>query len=516
MKIYAPNIHLFAFQLYKGSNFDRELTKEEIQLWHHGNDIVKTTLQQPLNLIQSIVNIQDEPKGSRIDLIKPSQIKNHDYSIPFQGKIYENHQNNQNQKLLIKGFVSPIRIHDSYGLWLNLRRPEKDVDNKTPTKYVDISLLSKFNSQNCLTLIPDKTDQTDKLFLGQTLLITAWLTQEHKLNQTKPYDIAQECLKAIFPKPHNQPEFNQQAELFDSSIFEYGLFSQLENYQQVIVWLFKDKQADENFNKCYQELFDLFFFRSKIVKAFQDSRIIYHQITAVYDQIEKSIGKIEENTKSDVLQTETLNQLTNILKELSKNSLEYSNLLRNLKDYQNTIDINRNNYHEKLRQISAVTQDDNLSILETFYKENCEKFHKQINADIGYFEQGSNLLEQAIASIRGIVEIEQTKRDRENQEFLKNKEQKDKIRSDNLQTAIAILGFGLGAAQIGVSTAPYIIAQKEPPKSIKSPFTTSQIHPFVLSVLLSLIFGLIGAFVGWGLSRYITHRFKTSEDNSNQ
>ncbi|GAB1538051.1 hypothetical protein NUACC21_07070 [Scytonema sp. NUACC21] len=69
-----------------------------------------------------------------------------------------------------------------------------------------------------------------------------------------------------------------------------------------------------------------------------------------------------------------------------------------------------------------------------------------------------------------------------------------------MQTAIAILGFGLGAAQIGVSTAPYIIPQPQPLNPIQLPFTISLPHPFVLSVVLSLIFGIVGAFVGWGLS----------------
>ena len=89
-----------------------------------------------------------------------------------------------------------------------------------------------------------------------------------------------------------------------------------------------------------------------------------------------------------------------------------------------------------------------------------------------------------------------------------------------MQTAIAILGFGLGAAQIGVSTAPYIIPQQQPPTPIQLPFTTSQPHPFLLSVVLSLVFGVVGAFVGWGCSYLFqamaTRRFKTIQASRNQ
>ena len=472
MKIYAPNIHLFAFQLYKGANVDeKSLTKQDIQLWNSANDIVSNTLKYNLQLTRRIVDITNEPKGVRVDLIKPSEVKDGDYSINFDGNFIDN----QNQKLLIKGFVYPIKIYDSYAFWLNLRIPEKEADNIKETKDVDISLLSQFNPDNCLTIIPDK------YFLGQTLLITAWITLEDKQNQTNPYNIAQECLTALFPKSDNKPAFNRQGELFGSPIFEYGLFSQLENYQHVIIWLFDNRQADAKLNQCYQELLDLFFFRSKIVKAFQDSRIIYKEIATAYDKIENTIEEIKSTTASEQLTIKILNQLTEKLKELSQESLIYARLLRNLKDYQNTIDINRNNYQEKLRQIAAATQDNNLTILETFYKEDCERFYKQINADIGYFEQGSNLLEQATASIRGIVEIEQTKRDR------------------NLNTTINTIGIGFGGGAIisGV-VVQHIDKIKQPlaPISLNNP-----LHPFYASLFISIAATLFFIGLGWLIAK---------------
>ncbi|MEO1378512.1 MAG: hypothetical protein AAFW70_30475 [Cyanobacteria bacterium J06635_10] len=435
-------------------------------------------------------------------LIKTDNVEDEDYSINFEGNFQDN---NQNQQLLIKGFISPIRIQDSYGFWLNLLRPEKDVDDNTLTKDVDVSLLSKFNPQNCLTL--NQKDKTDNLFLGQTLLITAWLTQQDKLNQTKPYDIAQECLTAIFPNTDRKPEFNRQGELFGSPIFEYGLFSQTENYQHVIIWLFRDRQADVNFNKCYQQLFDLFFFRCKIVKAFQDSRIIYHQIATAYDDIENTIEQIKSHTQSDVLTTEILNQLTNTLKDLSKESLKYARLLRNLKDYQNTIDINRNNYQEKLRQISAATQEDNLSILEIFYKQDSERFYQQINADIGYFEQGLTLLEQAIASIRGIVEIEQANTDRNLERNIREAEARQDERQRKLEQTFQVLGtaFGGGAIVSGVVTQH--IDKPFAPINFKYP-----VHPLVLSLLWSLLATVIFGIVAWFVTK--PKNSKSKEDTN--
>ncbi|MBV6624217.1 MAG: hypothetical protein KI793_14975 [Rivularia sp. (in: Bacteria)] len=478
MKIYAPNIHLFAFQLYKAANVDRNsLAKQDIKLWHSANDIVNNTFNNKINLqlARRIVDVENEPKGSRVELIKPSEVEEDDYSINFAGNFKYNNQHqhqNQNQNVLIKGFVYPIRIYDSYGLWLNLRRPEKEADNKALTEDVDTCLLSQFNPRNCLTLIPDE------YFLGQTLLITAWITLEDKQNQTNPYNIAQECLTAIFPQPYKKPEFNRQAELFGSPIFEYALFSQLENYQHIIIWLFDNSQADEKFNQCYQEILDLFFFRSKVVKAFQDSRIIYQEIATAYDEIEKTIENIESTTASDKITVKILNQLTEKLKELPQESLKYTRLLRNLKDYQNTIDINRNNYQEKLRQISAATQDDSLSILQTFYQQDCERFYKQINANIGYFEQGSSLLEQATASIRGIVEIEQTKRDR------------------SLEATINTLGIGFGGGAIISGVVVQHIDKIKQPIDLNLSLNKPP-HPFYASLALSIAATLLFIGVGW-------------------
>jgi hypothetical protein len=466
--IYAPNIYLFAFQLYKASNLNKKLEKQEIKLWLTADKLVKETLNQSSQITSNIVDNFHEPQGLRVPLKKNYQDGGIS-SINLEYKIPENNQN-PDPGISIRGFAYPFRIDDSYGLFLNLSALEKESDNnQNRTKHIDIDLLSTLKPQNCFKYQP-----SDEYFLGQTLLITAWITPEDKKNQTKPYDIAQKYLNAISLKP----EFNRQGKLFGSPIFEYGLLSQLDNYQHVIIWLFDDEKAEEKLNRCYQQLLDLFFFRSKVIKAYQRSRIIYQNIAAAYDQIENTIQQIKSNTESNNLTTEILNNLTNTLKDLSEKSLEYTHLLRNLKDYQNTIDIHSNNYQEKLRQISAATQDDNLSILETFYEHNCERFYKQINADIGYFEQGLTLLEQATASIRGIVEIEQTKRDR------------------NLNTTINTLGIGFGGGAIISGVVVQHIDKINQPLDLNLSFN-KPLHPFYASLFISIAATLSLCLISW-------------------
>ncbi|WP_026731528.1 hypothetical protein [Fischerella sp. PCC 9605] len=456
MKIYAPNIHLFAFQLYKGSNIEVNNKDDGCKLWQGAEEIVRTILHKDLDLSQHI-DIHKEPDHPRVDLLKESEVINGDYSLGFDGKIFLDTQ----QGLIVKGFAYPLRIYDSYGLWLNLRRPEEETAD-TPTEDVDVSFLSKLNPNNIFTL------PKNQLFLGQTLLITAWLTSPK--DKKHLYEIAQGCLQAVFPNPSQRPPFNRQGELFGSPIFEYGLFRQPGNYQHVLIWLFADEQTDEKLNLTYQELLDLFFFRTKVVKAFQDSRAIYQQLASAYQKIDN----LQINNVSSSLTEEDLNKLTEKLKELPQISVEYTRWLRNLEEYQKTITINAENYNDRLQQIHGKIPQEDLNFLETFYQKSSPFFQKQINADLGYFNHGSALLEQAISSIRGIVEIEQAKRDR------------------SLEQTIQIIGVGLGGGAIVSGVVTQHIDKPFAPISLNNP-----LHPIVTSLFWSVLATLFFGWLAW-------------------
>lgn len=463
MKLYAPNIHLFAFQLYKTSNNDSTNSSTDTNiLWNTADEIVRTTLNQNLHLSQRL-DINKQPDNLRVDLLQGSEVIDDNYAVSFSGQV----PYNQNQDVLIKGFAHPLRLYDSYSLWLNLRRPEKE--NNQPTDDVDIAWLRQLNPNNCLTL------KDNPLFLGQTLLITGWLTgaRDRQIIQ----QIASECSTSVFPDNYQLPPFNRQGELFDSPIFEYGLFSQLANYQHVLIWLFADEQADAKFNQCYQELLDLFFFRTKAVKAYKDSREIYKQLDLAYRKVEEILDKIPKVDNNQSSNTVNLTNLKTQLKALPQLSLTYTRLLRNLEEYQNTIAINAYNYAERLQQIRGMLPGEDISFLETFSERNGPFFQQQISADLGYFRHGSELLSKAIDSIRGIVEIEQAERDR------------------SLENTIQILGIGFGGGAIISGVVVQHIDKISKPLAAISP--DKQPHPFYASLVLSIVATLL--FIGLGL-----------------
>lgn len=105
-----------------------------------------------------------------------------------------------------------------------------------------------------------------------------------------------------------------------------------------------------------------------------------------------------------------------------------------------------------------------------------DTFIEQINTDLAYLTSGQNLFEQLIESIRGIVEIEQTKRDR------------------SLEKTVQIVGIGLGGGAIASGVVTEHIDKPFAPINYKYPF-----HPLIYSFFWSILFTLFFGLLGWFL-----------------
>jgi len=141
--------------------------------------------------------------------------------------------------------------------------------------------------------------------------------------------------------------------------------------------------------------------------------------------------------------------------------------LQTLENFDNTISIHDYNYQQKLLEISNRTQIklEELTTFSLFIEKTTPYLQRQIKADLGYFKHGTDLVETAIASIRGIVEIEQVESDR------------------NLQTLVAIVGVGIGSAGVAATASPYFFAAAPSEKP----------QHLAYSVLFSLFVGILGA-----------------------
>ncbi len=305
LKVYAPNVHLFAFHL---------VNEEDNQLlWRKCQEIfTKFNIKSTLNI--------ESRKGYRVDLLKTTNTQ--DILLELESEITLD-----NKQLKITGFAYPLRLHDTYILCLNLRRPEQE--NTTPTEEektqpVSLQFFQCLNPDGCF--LPQNIGSS----LGQTLLLTLWYSPEKKWqfwksipNRKELRKLADQCLDNCVDRHSTVPEFNQTGELFDSPIFEYGFPSQREGYCHVLVWIFCEPKTDDKFQDTYQNLINLFAHRNKIIQGYRDSRQVYQKIAEEYQNLDPYLNEIFQGMPIDKNLSEgELNKLKQYIKDISKRMSE--------------------------------------------------------------------------------------------------------------------------------------------------------------------------------------------------
>jgi len=360
----------------------------------------------------------------------------------------------------IEGFIQPVQLQDSYGVFLNI-----GYDDSDPIKTVDLSTLQRFNPNQIIPL-PNSPS-----FIGQTLLLTLGLTPENQAVQgAELTQLANQCYQQLLQQ-NSSP--SRLGELFGSPIFEYGNPHHPDDAPHVLIWLFRDHAAyqigDRNLQDCFTLTFDLLFYRHKVTKAFADSRDIYLQLKHYYrnldptlDNIQKEMDKIDPNDQDYA----HLQPFKIQLKNLSSDALIYDRLLRKMKDLLTTIEINGSNYNDQVAQIAATLgiEQADLCFWQPFGTQTTPQFRRQITADLSYFEQGTDLISQTIATIRAIVEIDQAERDRQQLELEKQqqihqaerdreRQHKEKALQDNIQA----IGVGVATGAIVASSSGLLL-----------------------------------------------------------
>ncbi|WP_449420190.1 hypothetical protein [Phormidium nigroviride] len=463
--ILKPNVYVFAFHLISDTR------GKDNPLWNWADEFLESFTSQKL---KSQLQFPEPPSKFRVDLLPE------DISLNFESKI-----NHQNRELEVSGFAFPLQIGDSYALFLNVGLPDSCIEEVSP------QLLSKFNPQNLLGIV------TGEEFLGETILITAKLpSQLQSASPEELQSLADKCCNALLPEQY-RPTFHRHDKLFGSPIFEYGLTKQIANYRHLLVWFPHSEASEDKLSIYQQEILDLFYYRNKIIKSFQNSRQIHGKLLDVYREVENNVGELQQQIDrlNTDLTPENLQEFKTELKKLLRIALAYTQGLTKLEDYDNTIAINLNNCNEKLEQIRVKVGVDKeeLSILNNFSRKTAPYMRSQIAGDLGYFKHGTDLIESAIASIRGIVEIEQARSDRETQQLLRNNEKADNERGEKLEKSIQAIGVGLAAGGIAASSGPEKLLTTLQNHHIPVP------HPFIFSFSLSIAI----AALAWCITRWL-------------
>lgn len=488
-KISAPNVHLFAYQLRDSLTPENKPVEGAENLWHKCNEILsklgtnvsRLTIygykESPNSQLENIYSPENEPDGDIISLHEKG-------IIGFEkNKNVEIEDENCNKKTIkITGIIQPRRIYDSYLLYFNIRRPEKDGN-------IPIAIFEKLNPDGIF--LPENIQST----LGQTLLITADIT-----GNQKPEDIATTCLENLISTPQKRPPFKRKGKLFGSEIFEY---ESLNPRQHILIWLFSDISHRQKFESCYGKFQKLFCYRNKIITSFKQYQQHYEETYKNYGEIQQTITEINKllspnkgettnaitktnnslstNKKTTKLSENLLSDLKEQVKSLPQLALDQARNLRNLEHEKNTIIINTKNYLLTIEEIREMLPENtfytNLSFLETFGKETAPYYQQRIQYKSDYFIHGKSLLDQSLASIRAIVEIEEAERDK------------------SLQNQIQALAAGIGVASTIAGSSGHLPIDKPviiPLTNIpfRYFFLPKPIHPFVNSVVISVAAGL--------------------------
>ncbi|CAD0218193.1 MULTISPECIES: hypothetical protein [Planktothrix] len=480
-KVYAPNLHLFAFHLWKVLRDDGNNRVENPQkLFDKCYQILeKLRFSERLNLAQYDDEVSEKSKNSLIKIY---------------GKL-------PNSETPIAGRIYPQCLHDSYAVAFNLRRPEQE--NGKKTEEISLDFFRKINRGQIF--LPKFVDSS----LGQTLLITAFIPEEFKQSSIEDLEIlAQKCLEEFIPNNQQRPPLQNQGELFGSPIFEYDNLSQINldssdiHYCHILIWLFTENQSSKDFIDCYSEFIDLFFYRNKVITAYQESLKQYEKAFNYYGKIEQEIKSLNEFLNQEITDESFLNEkdlklLKQKLKILSQQDFTYSQTLRNLKHYRNTIAINSKNYQQtlktiqrKLKEKSLINYSQNLDFFLGFINQDSQYFQERINDQLNYFVEGSTLVDRAIASIRGITEIEQTENQHRQEEW-------EKQNNYDLQITILAVGTGMSAGGITGSSSGLLLNQY----ATDYPFIT-----FGISLALSFIVALLSGLFTFGIGKIFKNK----------
>lgn len=480
-KVYAPNLHLFAFHLCKVLRNDGNNRVENPQkLLDKCYQILENLhFSERLNLAQYDDEVSEKSKNSLIKIY---------------GKL-------PNSETPIAGRIYPQCLHDSYAVAFNLRRPEQE--NGKKTEEISLDFFRKINRGQIF--LPKFVDSS----LGQTLLITAFIPEEFKQSSIKDLEIlAQKCLEEFIPNNQQRPPLQNQGEVFGSPIFEYDNLSQINldssdiHYCHVLIWLFRENQSSEDFIDCYSKFIDLFFYRNKVITAYQQSLKQYEKAFKCYGEIEGEIKSLNEFLNQEITDESFLNEadlkfLKQKLKALSHQDFSYSQTLRNLKHYRNTIGINSKNYKQtlktiqrKLKEKSPINSEQKLDFFLAFINEDSQYFQERIKDELNYFVEGSTLVDRAIASIRGIIEIDQT----ENQ---LGHEERDKENNYDLQITILAVGTGMSAGGITGSSSGLLLNQYA---------TDYPVITFGISLTLSFIVALLSGLFIFGIGKIFKNK----------
>ena len=289
-------------------------------------------------------------------------------------------------------------------------------------------------------------------------MISTWMDNHNEFTQ----DIADNIYSQLIQDKYQHQKFGQ---FLDAKVWEMWRedtkLGGIEKDSHLMVIVYPDEVKFAQAAKFYYQYWhELLLYRHKIIWAYQNGRQLKPQLSKQYD---------ESLTNSTTLFSKDLDELKNDLQQNTNALTAYVRNLNLLETQQHTIEVNLRNY-EKI----CAYKFQNVHFLENFSQIVKQKYQIQLEKDYHGLNPGLAILENLTSTIRGMVEIEQAKKDR------------------NLSNTVAILGVGLATSQLASAV---ILAQHPPEKDIHfyntTAFKTSFFAGITASIFLWAVIRLI-------------------------
>jgi hypothetical protein len=400
-----------------------------------------------------------------------------------------------------EGFYYPVRMSDMYGLLLDCS-PSDSVTPQPPQCF-----------QNIKGEIERRLGDHSAM-LGQTWLIYGQLPEKTQ----NPQKVAQLCYQALFPEANWQDDFQGKGRLLGGMVFELDSFqvklqetvkdnadSGVSNggcfdSRHVIIVLYPTAYAAKSGAELIYDWMPLFAYRAKILWAYGQTRQLKQWLKQDYVTIQACLKQIRGNQHQDLPISEMKEILNRARNVVSNYTIDMDDLAYQLR----TIAINLDNYQKRRATLEKKARSmqsfggelswTDLRFLEQFSERVRTKYLRQVKRDYDNLGPGLERLEFAIATIRGLVEIERARQERK------------------FQNNITIFGWGLGAAAIAASLSaqfPYVIVPVEvlttEPTSEGDRSSSVELNPplsaswdaAVLSLGYSLLVGVLFMAIAW-------------------
>ncbi len=453
IKLIYPTVDLFIYDLHDSlGESQEEIDQNRQRFWEgiYGKNL-------PLQQLTKLQEIETNSNSSNTELLGNGRVEI--FKPPFDGYYY------------------PLKIGDTYALQIDYSGKINDTDWEKLDESQQI--------QEIAHEVKTRSSQISGE-IGKSWLFWGKLAE----GNTQIEATAKFCYQTLGIT--SQPDWNRdlqgQGNFLGVTLFELESLELNQKGKEInshlIICLFPNNTTDDEIKKIigeiYKHFIQLFHNRNKILWAYQQSRELKIRLKQTSNTIQKLIQSLSQRLSTSVI---NLNQLQKDLARALSISYYYQTSLDYLREQLVTIQINNNNYRDRLQKLENLDKNSDLKFLSDFNTLTSKKYLAQIKADNRALSVGFKPLENYIETIKGIIEIEKTKNDRA------------------LQKTIAITSVGISSASLtaiifntqanGLIESLFPVIQIESDSQIQSPiyYLVRFIITFGLSIVMGLIFG---------------------------